>query len=291
VAEQDIAVPDTVPEAKKNQVLERARELFWKAGLIEDQGGEQGEADQMRRTAMRMLTKYQIDAALAQDGKVTVDQVVTREIAIKPPYADVMATLAGAVATHFSGQIIIYGTGGTTRVKRDENGKPVKDEEGRTQYEWAATYGKGARVVMYGFAEDLDLAEMLYTSLLMQATGEMVKQRPPFLPRLHRYEDMATFRASWLRGFARAVRWRLKEIRDARTRADEAASGTPGTALVLADRSALVRRRYEQENPDVGQIRLATSGSGERDGWRAGQKADLGMTPRVDDTGRAELTG
>src|SRR6185436_15599813 len=97
-------------------------------------------------------------------------------------------------------------------------------------------YGSGRYVVrVYGFTTDLERVELLYTSLLVQATRELVHVRPDEWG-----ESTGAYRRSWLAGFASAVATRLH--RAERRAAADRPSGPDGTstALVLRDRTALV---------------------------------------------------
>jgi len=87
------------------------------------------------------------------------------------------------------------------------------------------------------------------------------------------------WRRSWLLGFAAAVISRVKAAEErAAATADGEAHGGPSTALVLADRSLVVRRQLDEAYPVTRQARITFSGSGYRDGYRKGQTADIGGT-------------
>jgi hypothetical protein len=58
--------------------------------------------------------------------------------------------------------------------------------------------------------------------------------------------------------------------------AARAAADGPSTALVLADRAMTVRRQAEQAYPNTRRTRVTYSGDGYQDGFREGQKADIG---------------
>jgi hypothetical protein len=62
------------------------------------------------------------------------------------------------------------------------------------------------------------------------------------------------------------------------------------TALVLADRSLVVRRNVERAYPVTRTARVTYSGSGYSDGYAQGQRADIGTTRVTRGQGRA-LTG
>ena len=144
---------------------------------------------------------------------------------------------------------------------------------------------------MLGFASDRARVELLYTSLLLQASTQLARQRPAW-----EGESVAAYRRSWLHGFAVRVHQRLVEAEAraaesaAAARASPSATG-PSVALVLADRSARVDRAYAEEFPQIGRARRAQlSGSGYAAGAHAGARADLGgraVTP----TGSRALDG
>jgi hypothetical protein len=52
--------------------------------------------------------------------------------------------------------------------------------------------------------------------------------------------------------------------------------GGPSPELVLADRALTVRRLAEQAYPRTRRTRVTYTGSGYADGYREGQKADIG---------------
>jgi hypothetical protein len=58
----------------------------------------------------------------------------------------------------------------------------------------------------------------------------------------------------------------------------QAATGDsgPSTALVLADRTLTIRRNIQQAYPRTRQTRVTYTGNGYADGYREGQRADIG---------------
>src|SRR6185312_10819781 len=62
--------------------------------------------------------------------------------------------------------------------------------------------------------------------------------------------------------------------------AGDAAAGT-SAALVLADRSLVVRRQVAAAYPRLRKTRVTYSGGGYGNGYREGQKADIGSTLRL----------
>jgi hypothetical protein len=136
-----------------------------------------------------------------------------------------------------------------------------------------ATVGVAA-VTVFGHASDRERVELLYTSLLLQATGQLVRVRPA-----GPHESVAAYRRSWLEGFAAQVHRRLlaAEQRAATDAGAAGGAGAPGVALVLADRRERVDRAFAAAFPGLATARpSALSGSGRVAGALAGQRADLG---------------
>ena len=134
--------------------------------------------------------------------------------------------------------------------------------------------GRVSAVTVFGFAADRARAEVLYTSLLLQAAGQLAGGRPAGTG-----ESVAAYRRSWLHGFAVRVHARLVEAERAaaaEATAPGAATGAPGVALVLADRGRQVERAFAAAFPTLSPARGRTmSGSGFGDGAAAAELADL----------------
>jgi hypothetical protein len=223
-------------------MLERVRKLLAKA---EDPGCTAEEAAALNDKAAELIARYGVDRALLSAVSPEVDPVGDRVIHIDAPYALDKASLLAAVAYALR----------CRSVRRKQ---------------WLAG-GYVYSTHLFGCASDLERTELLYTSLLVQASyGLAGAHVPP-------WEPVATFRRSWLAGFTQAVQRRLH---DAERRASAAAdTSDPSMALVLADRSDRVARRLTEVYPRLGRSaprRLIGSGKG--DGYAAGQRADLGGT-------------
>ena len=99
-------------------------------------------------------------------------------------------------------------------------------------------------VRVYGFTSDLERVELLYTSLLLQATRDLVYVRPDSWG-----ESTAAYRRSWLAGYASAVYARLLRA-EQRASAEQPTTGTgTSTELVLRDRSDRWRGRPVRPSP------------------------------------------
>jgi len=145
-------------------------------------------------------------------------------------------------------------------------------------------------VAVVGFRADLELVELLVTSLLVQLTTAMTTT--PSVGRTA--AQVASWRRSFIMGFTAAIGTRLEaEARRAATDrpgsdhgADGAAPGTTpsatSTALVLADREGAVGAEYRRRYPHVrsSSVSAGSSAQGHRAGAAAGRSADLGH-PRL----------
>jgi hypothetical protein len=223
-------------------MLERVRKLLAKA---EDPGCTPEEAAALNDKAAELIARYGVDRALLAAASPGVDPVGDRVIHIDAPYALDKAGLLAAVAYAL-------------------RCRSVRRKQWRTGGYVHSTH-------LFGCAADLERTELLYTSLLVQASYGLAAAHVPA------WEPLATFRRSWLAGFTQAVQRRLEEA-ERRACAAADASG-PSMALVLADRTDRVARRVSEVYPRLARsARRHLIGSGMGDGYIAGQRADLGGT-------------
>ena len=241
------------------EVLARVRKILAKA---EDPAATPAEAETYTAKATELIATYGIDRALLAETDPGSDVVGDRVVVLDRPYSLDKAGLLNGVASALRCRAVQ-----------------------RTRYDAGA---KEISMHLFGYGSDLLRAEVLYTSLLLQASTSLA--RTPAPPG----ESVAAYRRSWLAGFTSAVVRRLREAEDrarrtAEERAEQPADAEPGrrsVALVLADRSVAVTAALEHEYPHLRRAGTRTlSGSGGRWGYLAGQRADLGGSARV---GRGE---
>jgi hypothetical protein len=233
---------DAAPDA----MLAKVRKLLAKA---EDPATTPQEAETYNAKASELIAAYGIDRALLALADPSLDVVGDRVVVLDRPYAADKAGLLASIA-------LALGCTAVRRTRRHAGEKEVS-------------------LHLFGHRSDLERAEILFTSLLVQAMHALARTRVP------PWDHPAAFRRSWLAGFSASIGRRLDAAeRAAAAAADDrfAASGTSST-LVLADRSARVDAAMAAEYP---RLRAGTarrlSGSGRADGWGAGQRADLGDT-------------
>jgi hypothetical protein len=221
-------------------LLDRVRKLLAKA---EAEGVTPPEAEALTAKAAELMARYGIDRARLAASRPDTDQPGSRVIDIGNPWAQIRAHLLAGLAGAMRCQCVLLHTS-----------------------------GPGARIHVFGYGSDLERADILYTSLLLQMARGLTAAVVPAGVRSPR-----AWRRSWLLGFVTAVitRVRAAEERAASAAGREPASG-PSTALVLADRALVIRRQVEQAYPVTRRTRITYSGRGYGAGYAQGQRADIG---------------
>jgi hypothetical protein len=225
-------------------ILAKVRKLL---ALAEDPAATPHEAESCTAKATQLIADYGLDQALLATTAGGSDPVGDRVLTMDAPYAADKADLLSTLAHRLRCRAV--------RLTR-----------------WRGER-REISLHLFGHRSDLERTELLFTSLLLQAANSL--SRTPVPP----YEHKAAFRRSWLAGFRMAIGERLEEAEE-RAQAGTAerfeAAGTT-TALVLADRSALVDSALREAYPGVRTARPRRfSGSGDAEGWAAGRRADLG---------------
>jgi hypothetical protein len=202
------------------------------------------ERDAFNAKANELISKYGIEKALLNANKVVRDTVSVREMWVEAPYAKDKATMVNNVYEALGCKAIQV-----TRVTPD----------------------KRIKLKVYGYDSDLDRAEILYTSLLIQALRGMAT-----VPSAGHQRTTAANRRTWMLGFTGEV---SRRIREAEARAAATVEPTPGvsTALVLRDRSAAVQDAFTTDHPRTRQVKSSYSGNGYSAGKAAGARADIGQ--------------
>jgi hypothetical protein len=228
-----------------DSLLERVRKLLAKA---EAEGVTPAEAEALTGKAAELMARYGIDRALLAASRPQTDQPASRIIDVPNPWSQVRAHLLSGLASALRCTCV--------RLPR------------------AAGAGSGARVHVFGYVSDLERADLLYTSLLIQMAHGLAAAPVPAAARSAR-----AWRRSWLFGYTSAV---IARVRAAEERAAAATAPEPSTgktaALVLADRSLVIRCQCEQAYPVTRKLRVTYTGTGYSDGYSEGQRADVGAT-------------
>ncbi|MFC7928617.1 DUF2786 domain-containing protein [Streptomyces cinereoruber] len=234
-------------QADANPKLATIRALLAKA---EDPATPEAEAELARTRAMEMVAKYGVDEALLSDGQPSRDEITDKSFDLPNPWSMSRVRLMCFIAKAVGCQAVHMGP--------SANG--------------------GRRVHVVGYESDVQRAEILYTSLLLQMLNGLNRQTVPYGVR-----SAKAWRNSWQLGFIVRVTERLEAIEKAARAAASAETSATGRSgeLVLADRDAMVRAAYRKAHPNVRKQRGSFSGTGYGDGVAAGNRADIGGARRI----------
>jgi hypothetical protein len=221
------------------RMLERVRALLAKAESTEFPE----EAEALTARAQELMARHSIDeavlaaAAAHRSGQSAPDEASGRRLFIDNPYEAAKAILLEVIAT-----------------------------ANRCRAIWHKPLGMSSIV---GFPSDLDAVELLFTSLLVQATTAMLAagSRQDACGR----SRTRSFRQSFLAAYAQRIGERLAEATGDAER--QAAADSPGTDLVpvLAARSRVVDEAFEAMFP--GGTMFSAGSVSNREGWYAGRAA------------------
>lgn len=227
----DLRVDSNRPEDK---MLARVRSLLAKAESTE----YPAEAEAFTAKAQDLMTRHAIDEALVRAEHHTSTRVAAIRVILEPPYTKEKAVILHVVA---------------------------KANHSRAVWNDWANF-----VTLIGVEDDIDHVEMLFTSLLVQATRAMISQGEEAGARAR----SIGYRKSFLNGYAVRLGDRLAEA------AQEAEESYGGSLLpVLAAQDEAVRNEVERLFP---RLRRSDRGASSFDarGWTAGQQAaDAAVLP------------
>ncbi|WP_372464084.1 DUF2786 domain-containing protein [Streptomyces pinistramenti] len=200
------------------------------------------EAEALSAKAQELMARHSIDEALLAGADGTAAGAPggpsAVRIGIEGPYEQAKALLLDAVAA-----------------------------ANRCQAVWSSDV---AFSTLIGFEPDLEAAELLYTSLLLQATGAMSRAGDAQHAR-GRSRRTRDFRQTFLVAYADRIRTRLTAATSAATAEATAESAAPGLLPVLAARELAVEETAGTLFPDTAPVRLR--GVRDADGWHQGTAA------------------
>ncbi|MEU5364620.1 DUF2786 domain-containing protein [Streptomyces sp. NPDC005925] len=223
----DVQSPEKSAGAPKeaSRMLTRIRALLAKAEAT----GYPEEAEALSAKAQELMARHSIDAALLDSGAPSPDAPGACRIGVEPPYEQAKAVLLDAVA--------------------DAN---------RCRAVWNEAYGFSTVV---GFAADLEIVELLHTSLLVQAQTAMT--RAEAAQRAGGRRRTKTFRQAFLAAYAHRVGTRLRAAAETQV--------TDDLLPVLASREVAVTGRLDSMFPATTTTRLR--GVRDEAGWTEGARA------------------
>ena len=217
-------------------MLDRVRALLAKA----ESTTFPAEAEALTGKAQELIARHSIDEALLSSGAERGDLPGGVRLSTDTPYAGAKALLVQEVAA-----------------------------ANRCEAVWSDDLGFAT---VLGWPADLVAVELLYTSLLVQATAAMLRGRAERRPGSGRRTKV--WDESFLNAFALRIGERLRTATEAATdAADRAAAETAGAERllpVLAARGEAVRERLDTLFPGVTRHRLSVR---DAEGWSSGTSA------------------
>jgi hypothetical protein len=214
-------------------MLDRVRALLAKA----ESTTFPAEAEALTAKAQELIARHSIDEALLAAGAERGDQPSGVRLGVENPYAGAKALLVQEVAA-----------------------------ANRCEAVWSDDLGF---TTVLGWPADLVAVELLYTSLLVQATAAMLRGRAERRPGSGRRTKV--WDESFLNAFALRIGERLRAATDAATEAaGQTEAGADRLLPVLAQRGEAVRERLETLFPGVTRHRLSVR---DAEGWSSGTSA------------------
>lgn len=207
--------PNPHASAADVRQLERVRALLAKA----ESTTFPEEAEALTTKAQELIARYSIDRALVDAEEPSSAPVSTR-IWLDDPYADAKGSLLSGVAAANRCQCVTLTSLGA--------------------------------VMVFGFASDLDATELLFSSLLVQATTAMTSHGSVRDARGR--SRTRSFRRAFLHGFGERIGRRLREATASEVTAHESAGG-PSALPVLARRDHMVEAARDEAFPRTTQAR------------------------------------
>jgi hypothetical protein len=207
------------------------------------------EAEALTAKAQELMTRHAIDVAAMEAGRGGEARMSGRRIGIDDPYARARVTLLSEVA-----------------------------RANRCRAVWSRGLGFAT---VFGDEGDLDAVEVLYTSLLVQATRAMVGARPPGSGSGGRAAPSGgatrSFRQSFLVAYAHRVGDRLRHVAEATAAGAAGGPGGGGLLPVLARRADAAEAAAAAAFPN---LKTFSATGRDAEGWLAGRqaadRADLG---------------
>ncbi|MFE7842793.1 DUF2786 domain-containing protein [Streptomyces sp. NPDC057474] len=230
-----------IRQPPESRMLSRIRALLAKAEAT----GFPEEAEALSAKAQELMARHSIDEALLAARAHSKNAPGACRIGVDPPYETAKAVLLDAVA-----------------------------RANRCEAVWNEDLGFSTVV---GFEADLEVVELLHTSLLVQATTAMTKAEAA--QRKGGRKRTKTFRQSFLAAYAHRIGDRLAEVAEAQVAEAEAeGAGTRGAGAteqdllpVLAARDVAVREQFTQMFPDT--VTTRVRGVSDLAGWQQGAEA------------------
>lgn len=224
--------------------LDKVQKLLAKA----ERAGTPEEAEVFAGKAQELMTKHALDEMMLRAAGQSQDEIYQTRVQLKTTVwqgdLELISVVAQANDVHVS----------------------------------YSTYPGKVLVTLTGFRSDVEMAEMMFASLLIQVvTAERHAMKARKVDGVQTIANPRLFKKSFRIGFAHAVMDRLEAAKE-QVQAEAVRADTTGTmALVIVEKTEQVEA-WVEENMNLRSVnRRQTIGDGFQQGLAAGTHADLGQ--------------
>jgi hypothetical protein len=225
--------------------------------------GNEAARDTLLAKASALQLKYAIeDAMLAQAGSGQAEEIMYEDFCRESntPLIKAKRELIAVLAQLHRGRAVLMPE---WQLRKDDKGMKLN---------------RRAYVRVYAHESDLRFINQLYTSLVLQMQTMMANDERVAKLQAYRGGTAAGWRVSYAYGWVGRVYARLRDISQRNEAAEE--TGTPGTALVLKDRSTLVKDHVDDKLGKLKNTKYRrddADDNGRAAGRRAADQADIGQ--------------
>lgn len=224
-------------------MLEKVRKLL----TLAERATTDAEAQAFTAKASKLMAKYSITEALLEATAAKAPEPSDKTVKCPNPWGKVHAHLLQRLAREVGVQSIrLLGY-------------------------------KTVSVQLFGWDNDLERLEVLYTSVMLQMTTGSARLS---FPSYYSASQVRTERRSWMLGYVSGVCTKVATAEREAVKEVVESSGT-GAELVLSDRKQIVIDRYHEvhDPKSIRNVKMTYRGSMYGSGYRAGQNANIGGKP------------
>lgn len=260
---------------KRENMLNKVRALLAQA---EDSGATPEEAKTFSEAAQRLMEKYAFSLVeLEALGQRQRDEIIEKSIFVQAPYAKAKQDLFFRIARANKVHLAV-----SSDCKRMQSVKVPDDTRTcgyRIEYVRDAKGNliRGGYVYLTGFRTDIENVEILLTSLLIQATNELLGADVPA------WESTKSFRNAFFYGYSHAIGQRLSRARReveqeevVRFQQEQGHDLLPVLVSRQAQLDAEIEKKYRGSRRSVSGFNYNSGGTGYSSGREAAGRADLG---------------
>jgi hypothetical protein len=232
-------------ESSNEKIVSRVQALLAKA----ESTTFPEEAEALVAKAQELMARYAIDEAVSSQRRAAGSRPKLQKVTIEAPYITAKASLLGAIGRANDVHVV---------------------------------YNRAGEASLVGFDADIEIVEVLFSSLLIQATGAMLR-----VPREEVGRQVKAFRHAFLLAFAHRIGQSHAQAREAVAEEVTVQSGTSLVPLFAARRDA-IDSLVQEEFPHLRTVKHSISHYGGYGAGRAAaERADIGNSGRLNGRSRA----